>query len=99
MPKTPADIRSLCRAFTEKTVEIMGGIASNPNTPPGVRVQAIAHLWERGWGKAPTTHAGENGEGDIRVTIRHIVQGRDAPMTIEAKPVQLVTSPDLDGAA
>jgi hypothetical protein len=70
MPKTPADIRSLCRAFNE-TVQIIAGIARAVETPPAVRVQAIAMLWDRGWGKPPQTHTGEDREGGIRVTIRH----------------------------
>ena len=53
MPKTPADIRSLCRAFTNETVQIIAGIARAVETPPAVRVQAIGMLWDRGWGKAP----------------------------------------------
>ena len=75
MPKTPADIRSLCRAFTNETVQIIAGIARAVETPPAVRVQAIGMLWDRGWGKPAQAHTGEDGEGDIRVTIRHIVQG------------------------
>jgi len=43
----------------------------------------IAMLWERGWGKAPQAHTGENGEGDIRVTIRHIVQEISAQKVID----------------
>lgn len=85
----PADIRSLCRAYTEETVRIMAGIVRAEETPPAVRVQGIAYLWERGWGKAPVTHSGENGEGAIRVVIRHIIEGRDAPKVIDAKPVPI----------
>ena len=77
MPKTPADIRSLCRAFTNETVQIVAGIARAEETPPAVRVQAISMLWDRGWGKPPQTHAGADGEGDIRVTIRTIIEAVD----------------------
>ena len=75
MPKTPANIRSLCRAFTTETVQIVAGIARAVETPPAVRVQAIGMLWDRGWGKPAQAHTGEDGEGEIRVTIRHILEG------------------------
>ena len=87
MPKLAADIRSLCRAFTNETVQIMAGIARAEETPPSVRVAAISELWDRGWGKAPQSHTGADGDGDIKVIIRHIVEGRDGvPMTIEQEP-------------
>jgi hypothetical protein len=71
----------------------MAGIQAEA-TPPGVRVAAIGMLWDRGWGKAPVTHSGENGEGAIKVVIRHIIEGRDAPKVIDAKPVPIVAPKD-----
>ena len=94
MPKTPANIRSLCRAFTTETVQIVAGIARAVETPPAVRVQAIAMLWDRGWGKPAQTHTGEDGDGDIRVTIRHIVQSvSGAPRAIEHEAKQIESAP------
>ena len=90
MPKTPADIRSLCRAFTNETVQIIAGIARAVETPPAVRVQAISMLWDRGWGKPAQAHTGEDGEGDIRVTIRHIVRSNNGePRAIEHEAKQV----------
>ena len=47
-------------------------------------------LLDRGWGRPPQAHTSENGEGDIRVVIRHIVGGRDVepphPPQIDAVP-------------
>ena len=34
-------------------------------------------LLDRGWGKAPQPHAGADGDGDIRITIRQIVEGKE----------------------
>src|SRR6187431_2160998 len=98
MPKTPADIRSLCRAFTDETVQIIAGIARAKETPPAVRVQAIAMLWDRGWGKPAQAHTGADGEGDIRVTIRTFVEGRDVePRVIEHENKQIeVVQNDAD---
>jgi hypothetical protein len=39
-------------------------------------VSAASALLDRGWGKAPQPHSGEDG-GDIRITIRQIVEGGD----------------------
>jgi len=71
-------------------VRIVAGIAQAEETPPGVRVAAIGMLWDRGWGKAPVTHSGENGEATIRAVIRHIIEGRDAPRAIEDKVIEHV---------
>ncbi len=62
-----------------------------PEHPPAVRVQAASILLDRGWGRVPQAHTGADGEGDIRVTIRHIVQGADKALeatTIDATPVR-----------
>ena len=83
--KMPADIRSLCRAYTDETVRIVAGIVRAEETPPAVRVQGAAMLWDRGWGKAPQSHTGADGEGDIKVIIRHIVEGRDGVVIDQPK--------------
>ena len=83
MAKMTADIRSLCRAYTPETVRIVAGIVRAEQTKDSDRLTGIAMLWERGWGKAPQAHTGENGEGDIRVTIRHIVQEISAQKVID----------------
>ena len=44
--------------------------------PPAARVQAASVLLDRGWGKPPQAHTGED-DKDIRVTIRQIVECRD----------------------
>jgi hypothetical protein len=40
--------------------------------PASARVAAAGILLDRGWGKAPQSHVGED-DGDIRITIRQIV--------------------------
>ena len=84
MPKTPADIRSLARAYTELSIQTLAGIARN-STSDQARVSAAQALLDRGWGKAPQSHTGENGEGGIQVTIRHILDGSEEsePLLIE----------------
>jgi hypothetical protein len=72
---TAMDVRSLCRAYTEASVRVLGGIIQSSKTPPGVRVTGIALMLERGWGRPPQPVTGANGEGDIRITIRNIIDG------------------------
>ena len=74
--RIPADIRSLCRAYTAEAVRSLAAIMRQADAPPGARIQAIAVLLDRGWGRAPQSHVGEDGN-DIRVTIRKIVEGGD----------------------
>src|SRR4051794_28689487 len=73
--KIPADIRSLCRSYTAESVRPLAAIARQPEFSPSARVQAIAILLDRGWGKPRQAPAGE--ERDIRVTIRKIGDGGD----------------------
>ena len=73
MAKAPADLRSLARAHTESGIQTLAGIARN-SASDATRVQAVGILLDRGWGKAPQQHTGEDGN-DIRITIRQIVEG------------------------
>ena len=47
-----------------------------PEYSAAARVQAASVLLDRGWGKAPQAHVGEDGQ-DIRVTIRKITEEAD----------------------
>lgn len=76
--KRSIDLRSLCRGYTEQSVLAMAGIALSPQTPPGVRVQAIEALWNRGFGKPAQPITGEDGENSIQITIRNIIEERKA---------------------
>ena len=63
------------RAHTEMGVKVLAGIASAEDAPPAARVSAAQALLDRGWGKAPQPHTGED-DKDIRVTIRNITEGK-----------------------
>ncbi len=73
MAKAITEIRSYARSHALEAIQTLAGIARN-GKQEAARVAAACALLDRGWGKAPQAHTGENGEGDIRVTIRHIVQ-------------------------
>ena len=86
MARAPTDIRSLARSHTNMAIKILAGIAKD-GTNEAARVSAAVALLDRGWGKPPQAHTGEDGEGQIRVVIRHITEGRDAPRVIEQQRV------------
>ena len=69
-------------------IKILAGIAKD-GTNEAARVSAAVALLDRGWGKPPQSHTGSDGEGEIRVIIRHIVDGRDVePRVIDAKSIE-----------
>ena len=92
MTKAPADMRSLARAHTELSVQTLAGIASSENAPSAARVAAAGRCFDRGWGKPPQVHSGEDG-GDIRVIIRQIID-----VTGEAEPVLIEHDDGCDEA-
>ena len=66
----------MCRAYTGEAVRSLAAIMRQADAPPSARIQAIAILLDRGWGKPPQAHTGEDGK-NISVTIRQIVERGD----------------------
>ena len=88
--KIPADLRSLARGHTEQCIKVLAGIVSQEAVPAAARVSAAGILLDRGWGKAIQPHTGEEG-GDIRVTIRHILEHIDEkPVIIDGEEVRCI---------
>jgi len=90
MPRAAINLNSLARVHTETCIRTLAAIAAQGDSETA-RVAACGMLLDRGWGKAPTTHTGADGEGGIRVVIRHIIEGRDAPRAIEDKVIEHVS--------
>jgi hypothetical protein len=59
------------------------------DAPPSARIQAIAILLDRGWGKALQPIAGEDGQ-PLRVVIRQIYETNDADITPASTTAGLV---------
>ena len=76
MAKATADIRSLARAQTALAIRTLTGVCGSKAAPAAARVSAAQALLDRGWGKAPQPHTGED-DKDIRITLRHITEGRN----------------------
>ena len=76
MAKATADIRSLARAQTALAIRTLTGVCGSKAAPAAARVSAASALLDRGWGKAPQPHTGED-DKDIRITIRNITESKD----------------------
>jgi hypothetical protein len=76
----------------DEAVRSLAAIMRNADAPPRARIQAADILLDRGWGKPEQTHTGSDDDGDIHVTIRHIVNERDVPAgkVIEAHSVRAI---------
>jgi hypothetical protein len=70
MAKAKADIRSLARSHTETAIKVLAGIMQQETAQAAARVAAAQALLDRGWGKAPQTMSGEDGEGPAELVIR-----------------------------
>lgn len=71
------DLKSLARAYTQLSIQTLGGVAQNGDTD-AARVSACRELLDRGWGKANQPVTGEDG-GPIEFTIRTIVEAMKKP--------------------
>jgi hypothetical protein len=80
MVKATADIRSLARAQTELAIRTLTGVCGSEAAPAAARVSAAQALLDRGWGKAPQAHTGEDGEGEIKIVIRRLIDEDNAAL-------------------
>jgi hypothetical protein len=62
------NVASLARAHTEIALRTLVGICQHGESE-SARVAAAGHILDRGWGRPPQSHAGENGDGPIVVEI------------------------------
>jgi hypothetical protein len=73
--KLPKDLQSLARSYTDIAIKTLGGIAQAGESEAS-RVAASVALLDRGWGKPAQPLTGKNGNEDIQVTIRTIMEGK-----------------------
>ncbi len=87
-------IKSLARAYTEKAIETLGGIMSQPSSPESARVAAATALLDRGWGKPTQPIAGDETADAIRIdTIRHIIVRPNDPGHSDSGSVRATSEP------
>jgi len=90
-PRIPLDVRSLARSHTQSVIRTLALIVAQSEND-GARVSAAGMLLDRGWGRAAQTI---DSDSEIRVIIRHIVEGRDMPVTTIDQPA--LARPAEDG--
>ena len=90
MAKATADIRSLARAQSELAIRTLTGICGSEAAPAAARVSAAQALLDRGWGKAPQSHTGEDGEGEIKIVIRRLMDEDNAMKVVEGRVLKAI---------
>jgi hypothetical protein len=68
--KTPLDLKSLARGYTEAAVRTLGGVAEAGESE-AARVSAAIALLDRGWGKPNQPHEAKL-EGSLEIILRDI---------------------------
>ena len=63
-----------------ESVRVLASIMRQPEHSAAARVAAAGILLDRGWGKAPVTVAGEDGEGEIKIVIRRLIDEDNAAL-------------------
>jgi hypothetical protein len=71
-----AELKSLCRAYTRKNVETLGGWATGDNINEDLKMRAIGILMDRGWGK-PSQDNTHEVKGEIKVVLRKMLEDDD----------------------
>jgi hypothetical protein len=68
----------MARAYTHACVETLGGYINGDGIHPDTKIAAAKVLLDRGWGRPPQSveHTGKDGESEIKVIIRTIVEQR-----------------------
>jgi hypothetical protein len=69
--KTPTEIASLARSFTQPALKTLAAIMRHPKAPAAARVQACVALLDRGWGKPKQPVAGDL-ENPLAMTISEV---------------------------
>ena len=71
-----AELESLCRGFTRKNVETLGGWATGDKIDDELKFRAIIALLDRGWGKPQQDNTHEV-KGEIKVVLRKMLEDDD----------------------
>ena len=65
----------MARNHTVRAIQVLAGLMDSGKTED-VQMRASDILLQRGWGRPPQPVTGQDGEGDIRITIRNIIEGK-----------------------
>ena len=88
MARALTDIRSLARTHSRLAIRTLKGVCAEKAAPANARVAAAIALLDRGWGKPQQSHD-LSGDSEIRVTIRHLVEGMpDTTQMLDITPTE-----------
>jgi hypothetical protein len=73
--KTPINLDSLARCYTERAIQVLGGLIETGETD-AVKVAACAQLLDRGWGRPKQDNSHEV-KGEIKVVLRKMLEDDD----------------------
>ena len=73
--KTLVEIRSLARSHTRTAIRVLVGIMRCEDATPAARVSAANAILDRGWGR-PSQPTENKHEGELKITIRNIMEGK-----------------------
>lgn len=86
MAKSLVDVRSYARSNTRLAINTLKSVCADKEQSGTARVAAAVAILDRGWGKPQQDHT-VNGDSEIRVTIRHLVEGMpDTTQLIDVTP-------------
>jgi hypothetical protein len=74
--KEAPDLKSLARLRTVSAVNTLIGLMESKKVQAAVRATAACAILDRGWGRPAQAHTGADGEEEIRITIRNIMEGK-----------------------
>ena len=72
--RLPLELKSLARDQTHLALNVLIGVASNGESE-AAKVTAALGILDRGWGR-PSQPVDAKHEGEIRITIRQIMDGK-----------------------
>ena len=64
-------IIELARVYTPDCLRVLSSIMLSKTAPENARVSAARELLDRGYGKPPQAHTGEDGKGPVSVKVIH----------------------------
>ena len=73
MAKSLTEIRSLARSRTSSALNVLIAVMRDAKSPPAARIAAANAILDRGWGKPPQAHNGEDGALELIHRIERVI--------------------------
>ena len=93
MAQISGTLRSKARQYTDTALRVLVDAMTDDEAPHAARVTAAGMVLDRGWGKAAQPLTGEDGEGEITIVIRRLMD-EDAMKTVSSTAGRVVKTID-----